>query len=335
MRNENKVVSLSSAAHDFVQVAKALAAGRGRADEVTRWARSIPSSRVREVLKAGVVPNSLTDAGALAPFRELSSGFFGSMAANSAFAKIMGAGDFTRVPLRTLISVLTTAPSAYAVSELAPKNITSLNFASAQLDAEKVSAHVVITDELARSLSPAATSRIGDELKRAASVAVDARFLALLAATPGITSSASSGVTAANIFSDLTLRLDSLSIGADSRLWLIVSPKLYKTLSLVQGTGGYILQNGAIGAIKVAVSDAATTVATLIDAKGIAAELDDGPTLDSTREATLQLEDSPSSGEQTGVSLWQNNMTGLRVEVAFGAVATRSTAVTQITGYSA
>ena len=125
-----------------------------------------------------------------------------------------------------------------------------------------------------------------------------------------------------------------MDIGADSRLWLIVSPKLGKTLSLVQGTGGYILQNGAIGAIKVAVSDAATTVATLVDAKGIAAELDQ-ITLDSTREASLELDTDPATDGSAGaVSLWQNNSTGLRVEVAFGAVAMRSTSVTQITGYA-
>jgi hypothetical protein len=336
MRSDNKVVSLSSAAHDFAVVAKCLAAGRGRADEVQRWARSVPSSRVRDVLKAGVIPNSLTDAGALAPFRELSSGFFGSLAASSAFSKILNAGDFTRTPLRTLIAVLTTAPVAYAVSELAPKPIASLDFSTAQLEAEKVTSFVVISDELARSASGAAVSRLGDELRHAASIAVDAKFLSLLAATPGITSAGSSGVTAANVLSDLTGRLNALTVGADSRLWFIVGPKVYKTLQLLQGTGGYLVQNGAIGPIKLAVSDAASTVGTLIDAKGIAAELDgNGITLDSTREATLQLDDTPSSGEQTGVSLWQNNMTGLRVEVAFGAVAMRSTSVTTITGYAA
>jgi hypothetical protein len=142
------------------------------------------------------------------------------------------------------------------------------------------------------------------------------------------------GVTAANVLSDLTARVNALTIGADSRLWLIVSPKLYKTLSLVQGTGGYILQNGAIGAIKVAVSDAATTVATLLDAKQIAAELE-GLTLDSTREASLQLDTDPATDGSSGsVSLWQNNSTGLRCEISFGAVATRSTSVTQITGYA-
>jgi HK97 family phage major capsid protein len=335
MRSNSQIASLSTASHDFVRVAKCLAAGRGRADEVSRWARSIPSTRVREILKAGVVPNSLTDAGALAPYRELATGFFGSMAAQSAFAKIFGAGDFTRTPLRTLIAVLTTAPVAYSVSELAPKPITSLNFATAQLEAEKVSAHVVITNELARSLSPAATSRLGEELRRAASIAVDAKFLALMAATPGITTAASTGVTASAILSDLTGRINAMTtLGADSRLWAIVGPKLYKTMSLVQGTGGYIVQNGTIGPIKLAVSDAASTVLTLIDSKQICAELD-FVTIDSTREASLQMEDTPSSGEQTAVSLWQNNMTGLKCEISFGAIATRSTAVTTITGYAA
>jgi HK97 family phage major capsid protein len=333
--NSNKVVSLSSAAHEFVQVAKCLAAGRGRADEVQRWARSVPSSRVRDVLKSGVTPHSLsTDGTELAPYRELSTGFFGSMAANSAFSKIYNAGDFTRTPLRTLIGVLTTAPVAYSVSELAPKPVASMDFATATLEPEKVSALIVITEELARSLSPAATIRLGEELRRAASVAVDAKFLALVAATSGITSAGSSGVTAANVFADLTTRLNAMDLGADSRLWLIVGPKLYKTLSLVQGTGGYILQNGAIGAIKVAVSDAASTVATLIDAKAVAAELD-SVTLDSTRNASLQMSDTPSSGEPATVSLWQQNMTGLKCEISFGAAVMRSTSATLLTGYSA
>jgi hypothetical protein len=332
MRND-KVVSISSAGHEFVQMAKAVAAGRGRAAEVQRWARTVPSSRVRDVLKTGVTPNSLAtnDGAELAPYKELATGFFGSLAGQSAFAKIYGAGDFTRVPLRTLISVLTTA---YSVSELAPKPITSLDFSTAQLEAEKVTGFVVISDELARSAAGAAVSRLGEELRRAASVAVDAKFLALIAATPSITSAGSSGITAANVLSDLTGRVNALSLGSDSRLWFIVGPKVYKTLQLLQGSGGFLVQNGAIGPIKLAVSDAASTVGTLIDAKGIAAELD-SVTLDSTRNASLQLSDTPSSGEPATVSLWQSNMTGLKVEIDFGAVAMRSTSATLLSGYSA
>ena len=38
MRYDNKVAHISAAGHEFVQMAKALAAGRGRAAEVQKWA---------------------------------------------------------------------------------------------------------------------------------------------------------------------------------------------------------------------------------------------------------------------------------------------------------
>jgi hypothetical protein len=120
-------------------------------------------------------------------------------------------------------------------------------------------------------MGQAALLRLGAELRRAASISVDAKFLALMAATPGITSPANTGVTASAVLADLTARLNALTIGADSKLWWIVSPKLFKTLSLLQGTGGYLMQGGKIGDINVAASDAATTTATLLDARQVAA----------------------------------------------------------------
>jgi hypothetical protein len=183
-------------------------------------------------------------------------------------------------------------------------------------------------------MGQAALLRLGAELRRAASISVDAKFLALMAATPGITSPANTGVTASAVLADLTARLNALTIGADSKLWWIVSPKLFKTLSLLQGTGGYLMQGGKIGDINVAASDAATTTATLLDARQVAAELD-SVTLDSARDASLQLDDAPTSSPQPLVSLFQNNLTGLRCEVRFGAVALASSSVTLLTGYSA
>ena len=185
-------------------------------------AKSVPSMRVREVLsdlKAAVAPNSLSDSSALAPYAQMASGFFGSLSAFSAFAKIWNANDFTRVPLRTIIAVLTSAPVAEAVSELAAKPVASGSFATATLDAEKVSALLVITNELAKSAAPSSVSMLGNELRRAAGIAVDVKFLALMAATSGITSAATTGVTSTTILADLTARLNALTIGSDSRLW--------------------------------------------------------------------------------------------------------------------
>ena len=175
---------------------------------------------------------------------------------------------------------------------------------------------------------------LGNELRRACGIAVDAKFLALMAATSGITSAASTGVTSTAVLADLTARLTALTIGADSRLWFITSPKLYKTLSLLQGTGGFLVQDGKIGSIQLAPSDALTTTAFLIDAKGIAAELDTVK-LDSTGNAALQLDSDPTSGSYQLVSLFQNNLTALRCEIEFGALALRSTSVTMLTGYAA
>jgi hypothetical protein len=330
----NKSASLTSASGDFVLVAKTLAAAHGRLDFARQMAQHLPSIRAREVLeKAAVPPMGLPDAGAaIAPYKKLVAGFFGSLAEFSAYSRIYNANDFYRVALRTHIAIMTSAPVGHSVSEFAAKPISSGSFASSFLEPAKVTADIVVTDELARNAGQAAMLQFDRELRRAASVAVDEKFIALMAATSGITSAASSGVTASAILNDLTARLQSLTIGADSRLYWIVSPKLYKTISLLQGTGGYLMQNGKIGDVTLAVSDAATSTATLLDARQIATELDT-ITVNSTQEAAIELADNPTASDYHYVSLFQNNLTLARVEVWFGAVATRSTGVTLLTGY--
>jgi hypothetical protein len=333
----NKSVSLSSANSDFVLLAKSLAAARGDISKTQHLAQTVPSMRVREVLtdlKAAVNPMSLSDSSALAPYSAMAAGFFGSLSAFSAFSKIYNIGDFQRTPLRTRVVILTTAPVAEAVSELAAKSVSSGSFASAQLEAQKVAEFLVISNELAKTAAPSSISMLGNELRRACGIAVDAKWLALMAATSGITSAASTGVTSTAVLADLTARLTALTIGADSRLWFITSPKLFKTLSLLQGTGGFLVQDGKIGPFQLAPSDALTTTAFLIDAKGIAAELDTVK-LDSTDKSSLQLDSDPTSGSYQLVSLFQNNLTALRCEIEFGSLALRSTSVTMLTGYAA
>jgi hypothetical protein len=322
-------------------MAKALAASRGGIGELNQLAQSIPSRRVQEVLenrqviKSPVSLGTLTSNSAIAAYDQLATGFFGSLSAFSAYSKIYNVGDFFRVPLRTQIAVLTTAPTAEGgVPEMFSKPMSAASFATATLDTTKAVAMIAVSDELVKSSLPAAILQLGAELRRAASIAVDQKFLALMAATPGITTAATTGTTASQVLADLTAALLRLTIGADSRMWWIIPPKLLKQLSLLQGVGGYILQNNKIGAINVAASDAASTVATLIDAKGIATELDT-VSIDTSTQASIQLDDNPTASAYQTVSLWQNNMSGLKVEVEFGATAMRSTSVTTITGYAA
>jgi hypothetical protein len=334
----NKSISLSSAGHDLIQAAKLLAAARGDLNTARQAAAQVGNPRVRDLMenarvgtKGAVNVGVMTDA--IAWYQPLAEGFFASMAEFSALSKIYQVGDWYNVALRTIIGVETTAPVGAAVSELAAKPLGSASFATAKLEPSKSEGMIVITNELARSISQAALLQFSRELRRAASIAADQKMLAILAATPGMTTAASTGTTASQILSDLTARVQALTIGADSRLWWIVSPKLYKTISLLQGTGGYLMVNNKIGQINIAPSDAATTVATLIDARQIAAELEN-VIISQSSEAGLMLADNPTSTGYQLVSMFSQNTTAIRAEIWFGCLALRSTAVTTLTGYS-
>jgi hypothetical protein len=90
---------------------------------------------------------------------------------------------------------------------------------------------------------------------------------------------------------------------------------------------------GNIAGIKVVVSDAATD-AILFDASQIAAN-SETITIDASREATLQLDESPTSGASSLVSLWQSNLRAMRATRFFAAEVLRPEAVAVITGVTA
>jgi hypothetical protein len=335
----NRSVSLDGAVGDARKFVKLLAQSGGRLDVARQLAAQCPSVRVREIFekdlvvnfKAAVTVSGLSDA--LAPYQPLAEGFFASMAPFSALSRIYNANDFDVIPLRSQAAAITLAPVGATPNEGASKAVSSATFGGLRLEPLKAVGQFVVSNELARSISPAAQTKLFYELQRCASIQVDAKFLSILASTPGMTTAASTGVTSTAILADLTGRLTALTIGADSRLWWIVPPKLFKQLSLVQGTGGFLLQGGKIGSISVAPSDAATTVATLIDAKQVAMGLETA-VLSSSSETSVEMADNPTSGDYHLVSMFQNNSTLLRAEIWFGAIAERSTAVTTLTGYS-
>jgi hypothetical protein len=339
VRDLNKSISLSSAGGDLIRAAKLMAAARGNL-EIARKAVEQPgySERVRAAInnasvgtKAAVTIGGLNDN--IAWYRELAEGFVASMSAFSAFSKILTSNDFYPVPLRTIMGILTSAPVGDTSAEGFAKAISSGAFSTAKLEPLKSTSTIVVTNELARSISDAATAQFAAEIRRAASIELDRNFLSILASTSGVTSAASTGVTSTAILADLTGRLTALTIGADSRLYWVVSPKLYKQLSLVQGTGGFLVQANKIGQITVVPSDAATTTAYLIDAKQVAAVLD-SVNINTSGSATIQLADNPTSTAYQLFSAWQNNATVMMCEIWYGCLLMRSTGCTLLTGYS-
>ena len=335
----NKVVYLSSAASDFVHVAKLIAATRGKWSDMQELAKTVPSARVREVVKAGVAAISMSDAAALVPYREIATGFAASTAPWSSYDRIYNDNAFMRTPLKTGISIASTAATGSSVSELAAKPICEVSFTRATLEPVKVWSAIVSNEELARSISAAAITRLGDELRRACALSTDRSFLATLAACTGVASNASTGLSTTQFLADLDTALQAVSIGANSKLYLILPPNVCKTVALLRDTGGLLfpgmtVSGGVIQGVKVVVSDAAEDTGTLVDASQVATE-SDLITLAPADHASIQMDDDPTSGATTLVSLWQNNLTGLSAERWFGVEVLRSTAVALITGMGA
>ena len=80
MGEANRSISLDSSANDFLKVAKVLAASRGDISEMRMLTETVKSPRVRDVLeKAAIGVGTLTNSSAIAAYRELAAGFFGSM----------------------------------------------------------------------------------------------------------------------------------------------------------------------------------------------------------------------------------------------------------------
>jgi HK97 family phage major capsid protein len=269
----------------------------------------------------------------IVPYRQISEGFVASLAPFSAFDRILSDNSFLRTPFKTLISVASSAAVGSSISELAPKPLTKLAFTRAILEPIKALAFLVINEELAKSALPAAVSMIGNELRRACALATDKAFLAAIGESTGVASNASSGY----FNNDLVTALQSISLGANSRLYLILPPNICKDVALVRNAIGNLLYTqmtvggGTIQGIKVIVSDASTDVAYLLDASQVAAE-NEIVNLAQADYASVEMDDNPTSGATSLVSLWQAGMTGMRAERWFGVELLRSDAVALITG---
>jgi hypothetical protein len=330
----NKSVQLSSASQDFVAYAKTMMATDFRPKSATTVASLSP--RVRNILKTGVPTGTMGDASWAGPlgsdFRIISDGFIGSLQAWSAWDQLFP--NFQRMPLQTFISVATNSARGNAISELAAKPLSAMTFSNSVLQPRKAVSFIVLSKELVRSIAPAATVLIGNELRRGCALATDSLFLSTLSEGTGVASFASTGPSAAQFLADLGEALDAVTVGADSKLYLIVPPSFLKILIAMRDNAGPVMSNGMIGGIiRVVPSDAAeeTASAYLVDARGVAAE-NDRVDLLSAEHASVEMDDSPTSGARQLISLWQNDLVGLRCERWLGCELLRSDSVALITG---
>jgi HK97 family phage major capsid protein len=249
---------------------------------------------------------------------------------------------FRNIPFNTRMPRQTSGSTVGWVGQGAPKPVTKLQFDTVTVPHAKIAAIVAITDELARMSTPSAEATVRQDLLEAIAQFMDVQFIDQTIAasadvspgaiTNGITGVDSTGGTVAQVTTDLNLALTSLAtanIAMRNPYWVMHTRSFnyLRTLRTAQDIFAFRdeLNAGRLMGYPVVVSNnvplrdqnaggGTEGYITLFDASEIFMA-DDGETmLDVSREASLQMDSAPSAGAQALVSLWQNNLVGIRAE---------------------
>lgn len=330
--NLNRDLEMRSKAADFVRIAQALAAGGTWSGAAAHAKAKDFSQRAVDVIQKAIVSpvgmsSALSESGLVAAFVDS--------------LRNAGAFDFmfpfcVRVPMKTKATLITLGATGATVGENQVKKISSLALEDSTLDALKAIAIVVISEELARSTSPAVFTLFGNALRGAVALETDREFLRII--TAGISATASSGTTEAAVRNDIRTLLTSVTTGAASSLFFITTSTIAKQLATVSDDDSFPdakWNGGEIVGVPVLVSDAVSSgELILVDAAGIAADTAEIE-LDDAKHATLDLNDapdSPTTGTTMLTSLWSHNLTAIRSTRYFGCERLRTSAVAIISG---
>ena len=230
------------------------------------------------------------------------------------------------------------------VAEGQPKPLSAGAFTAVALEPRKVIGHCVITSEVVRASHQHADDIVLGEMVQALAEAKNVAFVDPSLAgsvTFGAPTVTSTGSTVTAIDADLRAVLQvafdaglSLQAGA----W-IVNPQTAAFLSLLRASGSLAypsitITGGTLLGLKVIVSSAVgeigsptTRFIALVDAQQVLLANDGETSVSLAQQASVMMSDTPSVGATSLVSLWQNNLLGLRVEQFVAWKVVRSGAV--------
>lgn len=341
----------------FVRYAIALARSKGnllQAVEIARgWHDSTPE--VESVLREAVAAGTTTDptwAAPLVDYQNLTGEFIELLRPATIIGRITG---FRRVPFNVKMPAQTTASTAQWVGEGQPKPVSALGFEAITLGFAKAAGIVVLTEELVRFSNPSAEDIVRRDLIETIAQFLDHDFVdpdkdevqgvSPASITNGATVIEASGTSSAALKADiraLFALFTAVNLSLAGAVW-IMDPVSALSIGMMQNAlgqpefPGIDMNGGTFFGLPVITS---TNIPASGDGKLIilakASEIllaDDGTvTLDASREASLQLDSSPSGDGTSLVSLWQQNMIALRAERFINWRRRRPEAVAYIAG---
>jgi HK97 family phage major capsid protein len=301
-------------------------------------------------VKAAVAAGNTTDSAWAAPlvqYNNMASEFVGLVRNAAILGKLT---KLRHVPFNIRIPRQTGGVSGQFVGEGAPKPVGKLSFDNVALPWAKAAVIVVFSAELSRFSDPSVEALVRDDMVKGIAQYLDDRLVnpayagvsgvSPASLTNGITAHASTGATIAAITSDVgallggfaTANLD-LTAGA----W-IMNPNTALKLSLVRNSQDAFefpkigINGGEWFGLPVITSNTVpVSVIALVDQSEVLIADDGDVSIDMSQEASVQMTDTPSGGATSLVSLWQNNLTGLRAERFIYWMPRRAAAVAVMT----
>jgi HK97 family phage major capsid protein/HK97 family phage prohead protease len=351
----------------FARFASAIGASRGSLHSAMeyskRWESTTPE--VVDVMKAAVAAGTTTStswASPLVVYDNMVSEFISFLRPQTVLGKIPG---IRSVPFNISIPEQTAGSSVGWVGQGAPKPVSALAFSQQTLGIAKAAGIVVLSQELVRSSDPSAEMVVRDDLAAAMAQFLDDAFLnpataAVTNVSPASVTNGSSyfnagGTDAAAARADIRKLYNlyaTANLGLDGAVW-VMKPGVALTLSMMLNALGQpffegmsvnggtlaglpvIVTNNLTQSVLAAGATPPTTVGDhimLIKANEILLADDGGITIDASDQASLQMDTAPTAGPAQLVSLWQNNLVGIRAERFINWKKRRAAATTYLTG---
>jgi len=339
---------------DFVRFAMAIMQAKGnlmQAEQIaaSRWK---DSHRVHTSLKSAVAAGTTSDSTWAAPLVEyttMASEFIDLLRPATLIGRIPG--GLRRVPFKVRIQRQTAGVTGAFVGEGLPKPVNKLTFDAITLDNFKAAVIVVMTMELMRFSDPSAEAVVRQDMIDGITAFLDKRFIdpqysatssSPASITNGIVPIASTGSTIAAITNDVENLMGAFIAGnlSLSRAVWFMSPVTALSLAMKRDTqdrfafptvtpdGGTFFGRPVLTSTAIAAAGSPTEqLIVLMDPYAVLLADDGDISIDMSQEASLQMDDAPSSGAQSLVSLWQNNMAALRAERMINWMRRRDAAV--------
>jgi len=317
----------------FVRAACAVLVCRGNFDAAAsyaqrRWADSTPE--VETYLRAAVAAGNTTDAAWAGPLvnQSIANDFIELLRPATILGKIP---NLRTVPFNTKVPSQTAGGTYGWVGEAKPKPVTKLAFSSVLLDIAKAAGIIVLTEELVRLSNPSAEALVRADMVAGIAQFLDAQFIdpavvAVAGVNPAsITNGAPTAAATTNPLADLLGLIAHFSTNniPVNGLAFIMSPANALAWSFYTSASGdrlfpdLTMNGGSVQGITVVTSQAAAAYVIALQPQLILYADDGGVTIDASREASLQMDSapmSPADATTVMVSLWQNNLVGLRAE---------------------